>query len=302
MDVDRSLHIEDQNEALHSAALLVSDRLAETVKGLEPPEREVFELPEVDASLPRVVFIPCLRSPEHYSGSLNAHWTAIYGLTRQTPPWVIHPNEILDGAISFCGPNSIMHNSSWVWVHNPVVRELYRNHGESLSFAGCIPIRTRWSSMPEKELTALQAAKTAEMLGAKGAIVTSDSGGNDYMEVIRTVQACEHRGIETVFMTREEPVTSGVPILEPAVEADAIISTGIYGLGGPRTEVSSISIPGVERVIGKPTLVADTGAPERWDGAPASVTVSEAIDAKGVIPRLAGADVYGFGRRSGFEY
>lgn len=299
MDVDRSLHIEDQNEALHTAALHVSDRLAETVKDLEPPEQQTFELPEVDSSLPRVVFIPCLRSPQHYSGSLTAHWTAIYGLTRQTPPWVLHPNELLDGAISFSGPGSIMGNSSWVWVNNPLIQELYRNHGVSLSFAGCIPIRTRWTAMAEKELTAFQAAKTAQMLGAKGAIVTTDSGGNDYMEVIRTVQACEHMGVKTVFMTREEAVTSGAPILEPAVEADAIVSTGIHGLG--RGE-QRLSIPPVERVIGKPTLVADQSAPERWDGAPAQVTISESIDAKGSIPRLAGGDIYGFGRRSGFQY
>ena len=299
MDVNRSLHIEDQNDALHRAALLVSDRLAETVKDLVPPETEVFELPETDPALPRVVFIPCLRSPEHYSGSLNAHWTAIYGFTRLTPPWPLHPNELLDGAISFCGPNSIMASSSWVWANNAVVHELYRHHGQDLSFAGVIPIRTRWSSMPEKELTTHQVAKIAQMLGASGAIITSDAGGNDYMEVIRAVQACEHIGIDTVFITREEAVTSGSPILEPAIEANAIVSTGISGMGA---DEPAIQIPPVERVIGKPTLVANQSYPERWDGAPAAVTISEMLDAKGAIPRLAGNDIYGFGRKSGFQY
>ncbi|MDP2948081.1 MAG: glycine/sarcosine/betaine reductase component B subunit [Chloroflexota bacterium] len=287
MQVDSSLHVEDQNAAVHSAALLVADRLAEAVRDAEPPEMETFELSNVDPSLPKIAYIMCLGSPEHYSGSLTAFGTAIYGLTRLTPPWVLHPNELLDGAI-----NS---RASWTHVNNPVVLELYRSHGKSLCFVGCVAIRTRWSSQAEKDVTSRQAAKMAKMLGADGAIITWDSGGNDFMEVIRTVQACEQIGVKAVLMTLEEsPDSGGPPLLEPLPEADAIISTGV---GGANTAVSAMMgrgdmLPPVQKVIGISEL------PLTDDPHAARVTVP----ASGPVPASRGSDRYGFFRRSGFSY
>ncbi len=94
------LHIEDQNQAIHGAVLRVSDAIAETTRDLEPSSIEVSDLGPVDPSLPRIAYVMSLRSPEHYSNSQYAHWTAIYGITRLTPPWLINPNEIFDGAVS----------------------------------------------------------------------------------------------------------------------------------------------------------------------------------------------------------
>jgi glycine reductase len=277
---DPRLGIEDQNDAVHKAALVVADRLAATTADLTPPQVETFELGPVDPSLPRVAYIQCLRSPQHYAGSLTAHWTGIYGLTRLTPPWLLHPNELLDSAISG--------RHSWVLANNPIVLDLYRRHGVDLDFAGVIAIRTRWSAQAEKDLTSLQAAKVARQIGARGAIVTYDAGGNDFMEVIRTVQACEQIGVKTVFVTFEEdPRTEGPALLEPLPEADAIVSTGI---GAIARNGGSVELPPVERVIGAQELVAHTG------------TRQGRLAANGSLPGPRWGDPYGLRRWSCFGY
>lgn len=276
---DKNLSPNEQAYALESAALSVSDRLAQTTVELEPPELEQFELTEVDASLPRVVYICAFNSPQHFSGSLNAFGTAIYGFTRQTPPWMLHPNEFLDGAI--CG------RDSWMLVNNPSVLNLYRGHGVDVCFAGCIAIRTRWSSQYEKDVTSLQAAKMASMLKAKGAVVTWNAAGNDFLEVIRTVQACENLGIETVLLTPEEhPRIDGPPVLEPLPEARAVVSVGV---GLERRWIDE-PVPAPEEVIGPPELIADANS---FEGV---------VSAHDSLPSPRSMDYYGFGRKSSFDY
>lgn len=282
MDAGADLSIEDQNDALHHATLLVQDRLAATIAELKPPEMETFtDDSPVDPSLPRVVYIMGLRSPQHYAGSLTAFWTSVYGLTRLTPPWLLHPNEVLDTAISV--------RTSWVHANNPMALGLARRHGKDLNFLGVIVMRTRWSAQNEKDLTSLQAAKLAAMLHAQGALVTYDAGGNDFMEVIRTVQECEHLGVKTVFLTFEEPPsTQGPALLEPLPEADAIVSTGIGR--SARSAKDREELPAVARVIGAPDLVADGG------------TRQGTLRADGPLPGPRFSDPYGFGRQSCFQY
>jgi hypothetical protein len=278
VDVDRNLSIQDQNDAVHAAALVVSDRLAATTVDMEPQQIETFELTKVDPSLPKAVYICCHRSPQHYSNSLYAFWTAIYGLARLTPPWVLHPNELLDGAISV--------RTSWLFVNNPTLLEMYHHHGKTINFVGVIALRTRWSSQPEKDITSLQAAKVARMLGASGAIITYDAGGNDFMEVIRTVQACENLGIKTVFVTGEEsPDTGGPPLLEPLPEARGIVSVGF---GHSASEHGMC--PPVEKVIGRNTIVADPSQRQK------------VVSASGPLAGPRWIDHYGFSRLSAFEY
>ncbi len=242
---DTALSIEAQNDAVHKAALTVNDRVAAAVRELEPPESETFELAEVDPALPKVVYIWCVHSPQAMSGSQTAFCTGTYGLTQLTPPWYLHPNEILDGALN--GPYRTAFAMSWAIVNNPLHLDLYRRHGKDWNFGGVIVLRTEWTTQHEKQLMANQTAKLAERLGAQGAMVTWDAGGNEFIEVIRTVQACERLGIKTVFLTSEDDATEGAPtMLEPLPEADAIVSTSFFNnhtLGLPEA-------PPVERVIG----------------------------------------------------
>jgi glycine reductase complex component B subunit alpha and beta len=248
VEPDRALGSEAQNLAVHHAALVVADRLAVTVQDLEAPECEAFELRPVDPALPKVVYIQCLHSPQAMSGSLHTFCTTTYWLTQLTPPWLFHPNEVLDGAIT--GPYRTAFAMSWTVANNPVLLNLYRRHGVDWNFLGVIALRTEWTTQHEKQLMANQTAKLAHMLGARGAIVTWDAGGNEFIEVIRTIQACERLGIKTVFLTSEDDATGGAPtMLEPLPEADAIVSTSFF-----KTRTLEIpELPAVERVIGHQT-------------------------------------------------
>lgn len=248
VEPDPALGSEAQNLAVHNAALVVSDRLAAAVQDLQPPEREIFELPPVDPALPKVLYIQCMHSPQAMSGSLHTFCTTTYGLTQLTPPWLFHPNEILDGAIT--GPYRTAFAMSWTVANNPVLLDLYRRHGVDWNFLGVIALRTEWTTQHEKQLMANETAKLAHMLGAQGVIVTWDAGGNEFIEVIRTIQACERLGIQTVFLTSEDDATGGAPtMLEPLPEANAIVSTGFF-----KTRTLEVpELPPVQRVIGHQT-------------------------------------------------
>ncbi len=181
VEPEPALGVDARNNAVHQAALTVSDRLAEATRGLTPPESEVFELTEVDPSLPKVVYILCLHSPQAMSGSPTTFCTSTYGLTQLTPPWLFHPNEILDGAIT--GPYRTIFATSWTVANNQLLFDLYRRHGSEINFLGVIASMTEWTTQHEKEMTANQTAKLAKMLGAQGAMVTWDAGGNEFIEV-----------------------------------------------------------------------------------------------------------------------
>jgi hypothetical protein len=287
-------HIEEQNEAIHGAVLRAADLIAETTRGLTPESVEVSDLTKDDPTLSRVAYVMAMRSPEHYSASLHAHWTAIYGITRLTPPWLLNPNELFDGAVSG--------RASWELVNNPVAWGLAQRHGKELNFAGVITIRTRWSSQREKFLTAQQVASLCLSLRVDGVVVSWDSGGNDFMEVIRTIEACEKAGIDTVFLTPEEsPVSGGPPLLEPLPEADAIVTTGFHGAGGGWDGRR-------ERLHGAGGVAAEIPVPERVIGRTelhrVDPTLNEyvKINAAGPLSAIAWADRYGYMKASAFEY
>jgi glycine reductase len=250
VEAEPSLGNESQNYAVHNAALTVSDCIAAATRDLKPPESELFELGPVDPALPKVIYIWCVHSPQAMSGSRTAFCTATYGMTQLCPPWYLHPNEVLDGALT--GPYRSAFACSWTVANNPSLLDLYRRHGKDWNFLGVISFRTEWTTQHEKELMANQAAKLAHHLGAQGALVTWDAGGNEFIEVIRTVQACEQLGIKTVFMTTEDVAADGAPtLLMPLPEADAIVSTSFFRTGSLNLPQS----PPVARVIGNPIKV-----------------------------------------------
>lgn len=291
VEPEPALAVQTKNEVVHRATLAVSDTLGAALRGLTPPELEVFELTPAPASLPGVVYIQCVHSPQAMSHSEHTFCTGTYGLTRLNAPWLLHPNEILDGALS--GPYRTLFATSWTVVNNPILLDLYRRHGRDLRFLGVIVFRTEWTTQQEKDLMAEQAAKLGEMLGARGAIVTWDAGGNEYIEVVHTVRACERRGIKTVFLTSEDSPEGGAPsLLKPVPEADAIVTTGFFN-----TKYLDLGpVPPVERVIGYRRKAAGRAVDATVVGAP------EVETAGAIAPPWRHDDHYGFTRLSSFAY
>jgi glycine reductase complex component B subunit alpha and beta len=290
VEPDSAIDIHSKNEVVHRATLAVADHLAESVRDLAPPQAQTFELTAAPG-LPGVVYIQCVHSPQAMSHSEHTFCTGTYGMTRLTPPWLLHPNEILDGALS--GPYRTMFATSWTVMNNPLLLELYRRHGRTLAFLGVIAFRTEWTTQHEKDLMAEQAAKLAKMLGAEGALVTWDAGGNEYIEVVHAVRACERLGIKTVFLTSEDNPEGGAPsLLKPVPEADAIVTTGFFNA----SLLDLGRMPPVERVIG----YGSRGAGSAED---ATILMRGDVDARGAIPPpWRYDDHYGFNRLSSLAY
>ena len=298
--LEPALDLVEWNETLLAVAHRAADQLAGYLRELEPPEREHFALDPAAHNLPRVVHVHTL------NGSMvPGIGSTIYGYARHALPLLLHPNEILDGAIAGDAVVTYPGKCTWIQVNNPVLPELYAGHGEDFAWVGCIVARTRWGAAAEKELSAFQTVKLARMLGADGAIVTWNHGGNDLIEVMLTIQGLERAGIKTVFLTIESDIKvvrmtpelaeTGAhepPLLFSVPEADAIVSTGTLA---PET-----ALPVMERVVGGDNVAFDF---ERPDVTAAAVGPLDLEELSGAYSPIFGHfDNYGLGTQSYFDY
>lgn len=240
LEADPSLGPEDRHLAIHGAALRVSDYLGQSVSQLDPPEMEIFDLSSRNPDLPGIVFIPVLASSEYWAGPDSKIGTAVYGVTRLSAPWVLHPTELMDGAVG----QGTLQGLTWPLINNPVVLELARRHGQDLNFLAVIVQRSNWGGQAEMELAAERAAQAAVLLGAQGMIVTTNIRGRRFVDTVSCIKAGQAEGIRTVLITEEEDSENGAatPLLinDPAIVA--AVSTGTGSVPHPFAPV--------ERVLG----------------------------------------------------
>ncbi len=211
---------EDFEAAVRETKLRVARDLAAATIGREPDAVETFdyELGGTEGEgLPSVALLLQLSS----LGPLYEIY--LYGTTLDGfQPSPLNPLELLDGAVTageyhWAG----LRNCTYSFQNSALVRELLAADGKRLRFAGLVACRGYNQSAKDKERAAMLAAKVAGELGADGAIVTTDAGGNSHTDTMLTVRACERAGIRTVAMVAEMGgLTDHVP------EADAIVSVG----------------------------------------------------------------------------
>jgi len=232
---------EECDRAVHQAEIVVAEDLARAVAAEHTADRvEAFELTPVDSSLPRVVYMAQITSQGPFAG------TFYYGgYLDRLMPTIVHPNEFLDGALvdgNVAGPN--IRIPTIVHQNNPVITELYREHGRTLCFAGVVLSRGHYYGMDDKHRVAQQASKLARWLDARGAIFTWENAGNGLMETMYTLQACERMGIKSVLITFEHGGARGddSPLQFYVPEAVAMVSSGSMD--------EPLSLPEVERVVG----------------------------------------------------
>ncbi|MBI2538967.1 MAG: hypothetical protein HYW04_04110 [Deltaproteobacteria bacterium] len=232
----------EAHTVIQRAEFEVAKRLAEVTVGLKPKRVETFDLTKVKPKLPRTILIQGYSTDSHHAHS----GVSYYGMpVRESLATLVHPNELLDGAVGVnCTRGVCHHPTSWDWQNHPLVLGLYREHGERLNFAGVIFERIRFETHHGKEVIAHNTAQMGAALRADGALVTWVGGGNAFMDVMLTIQACEQKGIKTVLVGYESGVKGGVdaPLLYYVPEADAVVSTG--------NRNSPIELPAAERVVG----------------------------------------------------
>jgi glycine reductase complex component B subunit alpha and beta len=232
---------EECDRAVHQAEMVVAEALARDVAQVHPADHEeAFELTPVDPNLPRVVYMAQITSQGPFAG------TFYYGgYLDRLMPTIVHPNEFLDSALvdgNVAGPN--IRIPTIVHQNNPIITELYREHGRTLCFAGVVLSRGHYYGMDDKHRVAQQASKLARWLGASGAIFTWENAGNGLMETMYTLQACERMGIKSVLVTFEHGGAHGddSPLQFYVPEAVAMISSGSMD--------EPLPLPAVERVLG----------------------------------------------------
>lgn len=211
--------------AARRVALEATEVVAEGTLEAEPVHTHTFELRPVEGSLPRVAALIQLSDlGQLYQLYLYGKPVGEAGLPR-----VVDPAEIMDGAITAGEYHwASIRNPTLFFQMNSLVRALYREHGRRLDFAGVVLMRGYEQTAVDKQRAADAAAGVAAELGAAGAVITTDAGGNSHTDVMLTCKACEEAGIRTTVIVAEETdldateaiLTDWVP------EADCIVSTG----------------------------------------------------------------------------
>jgi glycine reductase len=168
-------------------------------------------------------------------------------------PTLIHPGEVMDGAIvSGVFVYSCYKNPTYLHQNNPIIWELRARHGRDLNFIGVIVNRGHNYTQDDKERSSRWAAKLAGMLQADGAILTAEGGGNAAIDMMLACQYLEQAGIKTVVVSSEAAGADGYdfPLFYTVPEARAIVSVG--------SEDEIVAMPKVGRVIGDTVLLDGT--------------------------------------------
>ncbi|MED5580036.1 MAG: glycine/sarcosine/betaine reductase component B subunit [Nitrospinota bacterium] len=229
----------EHDDAVRLSTLRISSWLGSLTKEMTPKETKIYELLDVDPSLPKVVYVDQVM---HQAPMVQ---TFMYGKDLgDSLPTLIHPNEMLDGAVVGANYKTSQKVPTYLHCNKPLILELYRRHGIDLNFAGMILTRGHRDNQALKERSAQYVAKLAKILHADGAVLSFEGGGNSSVDYWLTVQALEQMEITAVPIVYEvgRPGTSEFPLVYHVPEANSIISKGANG--------DKVDAPAMERVIG----------------------------------------------------
>ena len=241
-------------KALKTAGLKTGAYLARAARGVKPDATESYELPPLTAvakgmeELPKVAYVFSVISTKHEP---IAGEPVLYGgNVDRALPTVIHPNEVLDGAV--LSPYRASGFETYVIQNHPIIAELYRRHGKELCFTGVI-ITTAPDSEYEYERAATVVAHMAKrVLGADGVVFNKAGMGAEEIVPARMAERCEALGIKTAYAmflhgADQSDTSQGADTLFNMRGVDAIVNMG--------TTYMKHKLPAMERVIGHPVTL-----------------------------------------------
>ena len=227
-------------EALRVAGLKAAAYLGNAAKEIASEEIETYEMTSLPHSnLPKVAYVYPMLS----EGLL--HDTYLYGAdVKHILPTLIHPNELMDGAVtsgncvSACDKHTTYHH-----MNNSVVSELYRRHGKELDFIGVIMTNLK-VTLADKQRSSDYASKLVKMIGADGVIITKEGFGNPDTDVMMLCKKIEDHGIRTVLISDEYAGRDGASqsLADTVPQADALVSVGNAN--------ELVTLPALTHVIG----------------------------------------------------
>jgi glycine reductase complex component B subunit alpha and beta len=247
---EKGADMDEYRLSVKKAGLRAAVYLAAAAKEVPPDETQICELPPTafnhgPKDLPRISYIFPIHSQQHPTHQKE---TVFYGSNIQGfLPTIVHPNEILDGALMFS------YSAFTYFAQNhPVIQELYRRHGRDLWFAGVV-VTVAPVTIGEKQRNAHLAARlTSEVLGADGVIATKIGGGAVDTDLMMIYERCEEMGLKAVLIIMERYPDTGITFVPDNV--DALVTPGLTR--------DAITLPPVERVIGGDTLFLDNTNPD----------------------------------------
>ena len=233
--------------ALREAGLKLGVYLAKSAadNGAKADEVQVFEKGDTFEesqkypNLPKVIYV-CMNITQ---GLL--HDTYVYANDlRPSLPTLLHPNEVLDGAmVSGNCVSACDKNTTWHHVHNPIVQALYARHGKEINFLGMIPTQES-TVLAGKLRAATMNLSIAQQLGADGVIVSEEGYGNPDTDLCLNAKYFENAGIKSVVVSDESSGTDGASqsLADATPELTGFVSTGNVN--------EMIEVPAMDKVIG----------------------------------------------------
>ncbi len=192
----------DFENAAKEAGLRAAAYLASEV-GERPAEMtEVFDLDlpfSRGDGLPRIGYYFQLYSPQH--DHLGLSDPVFYGsAVRGMRPTIVHPNEIIDGAV--VGAHTIRSLDTYSVQNHALIGELYARHQRDLNFVGVV-CGVAVLEPDDRDLNAQMAATLAKhVLGAEGMILSKVHGGLPHVDLARVAEECEKQGVRTALFNQ----------------------------------------------------------------------------------------------------
>ena len=216
------------DEVCRIAGFRLATYIANCCKEVVPDEVVTYRLTDAEPSLPGVVYVMQLlaQNPE----IIDFH---VYGQLAGATflPTVLHPNEIIDGAVTtFLGAHcTVCSDKQYMYEiqNSPVIEELYKLHGKEIRFLGVI-VHNEVTTLEGKERASTISANLAQLLGAKGAIFVTEGHGNPDEDIMLNVKKFDNAGISTVIISDE---LGGIDGRSPGLadwvpECNAMVSVG----------------------------------------------------------------------------
>lgn len=235
----------DYEKAVRFAGFRVAAYIGELARNLTPDETKVYETCTIKEGfekypdLPRVAYVQMLQS----QGLL--HDTYVYGVdAKKIVPTILNPTEIMDGAIvSGNCVSACDKNPTYVHLNNPVVHDLFEEHGKTINFV-CQIITNENVYLADKQRSSDWTAKLCKLLDLDGVIVSQEGFGNPDTDLIMNCKKIEAEGVKTVIITDEYAGRDGKSqsLADADAAADAVVT------GGNANQV--IILPKLDKVIG----------------------------------------------------
>jgi glycine reductase len=246
------LSTDERRNALRLLSLRAASLLARLAGNGRPDAEEHFELTAVDPALPRVAYVYQLHS--HQRPTMPGE-PLLYGDNcRHLLPTLLHPNEILDGAVVRTYVGRAM--ETYGIQNHAVVLDLYKRHGRDVSFAGVVVYVA--NELPEEKQRApiFIANLVRHALRADGAIFTKSGGGAPHVDMAIAAERCEQLGVKTAVtvyaQAGEEGDTDSATLFNsPLLNAIVCVASRDF----------AFDLPPVERVIAPSAELA-----ERYQG------------------------------------